>query len=250
MRFEQATVHYGKRMIFSDFSLELEEGRITCIMGASGIGKTTLLRLAAGLQQPHSGTIERKAEARIGYVFQEPRLLSSKTVLGNVRWVLDDLGTAAKNADALTWLDEAGLAHVLTSYPDQLSGGMKQRVSVVRAFLSNPGLLLMDEPFQSLDAATRRDMQKLLLNLWHKEKPTVLLVTHDLDEALALGSHIVVLGGNPVKSIFRITAMNEAGVSRFSVTDVNRLKQIVNAHTPHENRSESNERELSAYELG
>lgn len=249
MRFEQVTKNYGKRTIFADFSLELKEGQITCIMGSSGIGKTTLLRLAAGLEQPDSGTINRRSDTRIGYVFQEPRLLPWKTVIENVRWVLDDRRSETINEDILVWLKEAGIAHALTSYPDELSGGMKQRVSLIRAFITTPGLLLMDEPFQSLDAATRQDMQKLLLRLWYKKKPTVLLVTHDLDEALALGSRIVVLKGSPVMNIFHASTVDGSGMSRFSAMDIVRLKKLVGEHGLQEEWSDENEESRIIYEL-
>jgi ABC-type nitrate/sulfonate/bicarbonate transport system ATPase subunit len=231
MRFEQVTKHYGNRTIMSELSLELNEGQITCIMGSSGIGKTTLLRMAAGLELPDSGIIERRSDMRIGYVFQEPRLLPRKTVLDNVRWVLDDQKHVTNNEIAI-WLTEAGMAHALTSYPDHLSGGMKQRVSLIRAFVTNPGLLLMDEPFQSLDAGTRQDMQKLLLRLWHKNKPTILLVTHDLDEALALGTRIVVLtgAGSLAMDIFHAAADVGADTMRFTADDIVKLHKLVNGH--------------------
>lgn len=232
MRFEQVTKHYGNRTIMSELSLELHEGQITCIMGSSGIGKTTLLRMAAGLELPDAGIIRSRSDMRIGYVFQEPRLLPWKTVLDNVRWVLDDRKRAIRDEDIAVWLTEAGMAHALTSYPDQLSGGMKQRVSLIRAFVANPGLLLMDEPFQSLDAGTRQDMQKLLLRLWHKNKPTVLLVTHDLDEALALGSRIVVLtgAGSLAMDIFHAAADVGADTMRFTADDIVKLHKLVNGH--------------------
>ncbi|GFZ91063.1 mannosyltransferase [Paenibacillus marchantiophytorum] len=201
MQFKQVTVKYGNhRTIFEDFSLDLTAGQITCIMGASGIGKTTLLRMAAGLEQPSGGMIHRM-ETSIGIVFQEPRLLPFQTVLENVQWVFDREGNTETNRYALSLLEKAGLTHVLHDYPHQLSGGMKQRVAIVRAFVSSPQLLIMDEPFQGLDAWTKREMQKLLLLLWNKEKPTVLLATHDQEEAFALGNRVIVLGGTPAAII-------------------------------------------------
>ncbi|WP_025850643.1 ABC transporter ATP-binding protein [Paenibacillus ehimensis] len=232
MRFDRITMNYGKRRtIFADFSLELTEGQITCVMGASGIGKTTLLRLALGLERPAYGAVHLRADACIGCVFQEPRLLPGKTVLENVRWVLERSDRPGKGTDgkALDLLKEAGLAHAVSDYPDQLSGGMKQRVSLVRAFVSDPTLLIMDEPFQSLDAAAKKDMQTLLLRLWHKKKPMVLLVTHDLEEALALGSRIVVLGGSPAEIVEDIKAAGSAGGPQFSPPDKLKLEQMSGA---------------------
>ncbi|MCP1359310.1 ABC transporter ATP-binding protein [Aneurinibacillus migulanus] len=227
MRFNHITVKYeNHRKVFEDFSLDLAEGQITCVMGASGIGKTTLLRMAAGLEQPMSGSVQRKEEERTSFVFQEPRLLPAKTVLENVQWVLERQGDEETNRKVLALLEEAGLIHAINDYPDQPSGGMKQRVSVVRAFVPNPQFLIMDEPFQSLDAATRREMQKLLLLLWHKQKSTVLLVTHDPEEALALGSRIVVLGGSPATIILDISGTDNEDGMTFSETDRVRLKQL------------------------
>lgn len=225
-------MNYAKRRtIFADFSLELTEGKITCVMGASGIGKTTLLRLASGLERPASGAVHLRDDARIGYVFQEPRLLPEKTVLENVKWVLERSDRPAKGPDGkvLDLLKEAGLAHAVSDYPGQLSGGMRQRVSLVRAFVSDPTLLILDEPFQSLDAAARKDMHAVLLRLWRKEKPTVLLVTHDLEEALALGSRIVVLGGSPAEIVVDVKAAGCAGGPQFSAPDKHKLEQASGA---------------------
>ncbi|ANY67916.1 hypothetical protein BBD42_16630 [Paenibacillus sp. BIHB 4019] len=211
MQFDNIKLTFGGKTVFQDFSLPLGEGKITCLMGASGIGKTSLLRCAAGLEKPEQGQVIRDSSSisnssinkhRISCVFQEPRLLPGKTVLENVLWVLaPNSAKPAKNSctrdKVMELLREAGLAAAIHHYPHQLSGGMRQRVSLVRAFAASPDLLLMDEPFQSLDPAARLNMQQLLLKLWEKDKPTVLLVTHDCDEALRLGSRIVLLAGSP-----------------------------------------------------
>lgn len=204
---------------------------MTCLMGSSGIGKTTLLRMAAGLVKPTAGTIYRENPERMGYVFQEPRLLPAKTVLDNVRWVLNGEKDEEKNRMALELLMEADLSTALHDYPDQLSGGMKQRVAVVRAFVTTPGLLFMDEPFQSLDAATRQDMHRLFLRLWEREKPTVIVVTHDLEEALTLGTRIVVLDGKPaiIKADVSAATTDKHGRTGFSEPIKARLRQIISA---------------------
>ncbi|WHX31060.1 ATP-binding cassette domain-containing protein [Brevibacillus agri] len=231
MRFERISLKYGNgRAIFEDFSLEAAKGQVTCLLGTSGIGKTTLLKLAAGLIEPTAGTVARDRRERLGYVFQEPRLLPGKTVWENVRWVLEGQAEEASER-VLAMLEAAELASVLHDYPEQLSGGMRQRVSVVRAFAARPGLLLLDEPFQSLDAATRADMHRLFRKLWEAEKPTVLLATHDLEEALALGTRIVVLGGRPANLLADVaaTSVDQQGRARFSEAHRLRLVQMTAA---------------------
>lgn len=229
MRFERVSLVYGNgRKIFEDLSLELASGQVTCVMGASGIGKTTLLRMAAGLGEPTTGTVHRSRGVRTGFVFQEPRLLPDKTVLENVKWVMQAEREEADHNRALRLLKEAELLPAQHHYPDQLSGGMKQRVAVVRAFVSLPELLFMDEPFQSLDAATREEMHRLFLRLWQKERPTVLLVTHDCEEALALGTRIIVLGGAPAKIVGEVcaTAVDQTGRQYFTEAAKTRLGQM------------------------
>lgn len=202
------------------------------------------------MHHPQAGCIIRDGRARIGYAFQEPRLLPGKTVAENVRWVLGGRERESGDGRINGYLEAAGLGHVLSHYPDQLSGGMRQRVSLVRAFAVNPGLLLMDEPFQGLDAATRRDMQQILLRLWRRTKPTVLLVTHDPDEAMALGSHILVLGGDPVTCVYRAAAVNEAGAARFSLRDAKAIQQITGGREPDIPRRLDHETLTYAHELG
>ncbi|MEI7024922.1 ABC transporter ATP-binding protein [Paenibacillus sp. y28] len=226
MRFEHISIAYGSRQIFKEFSFALDPGQITCVMGASGIGKTTMLRMAAGLERPSSGIIRRPGAARTGMVFQEPRLLPGKTVLDNILWVLDQPKRREAQQQARALLDAAGLAQAAGDYPQQLSGGMRQRAAVVRAFAAEPDLLVMDEPFQSLDMASRQEMYALLLRLHHSGRPTVLLVTHDLEEALTLGTRIVVLGGSPVEVVLDVAAAREEGGPYFSEADRLRLAQM------------------------
>jgi ABC-type nitrate/sulfonate/bicarbonate transport system ATPase subunit len=213
MRYENVTLSRGGAKLLRQFSLEAEPGRITCLMGPSGVGKSTLLRLAAGLIAPDSGSIIRGPRYdRIGYVFQEHRLLPWKTVLANVEWVLcDRLDRAAAREKARKWLEAAGLGSSLSAMPEALSGGMRQRVSFARALAAEPSLLLLDEPFQSLDTANRQRLQQLLLRYWEHHRPTVLLVTHDPEEALHLGNHIVLLGGTPVQIKLSLHAEAEPG---------------------------------------
>ncbi len=196
IRFDRLSVTYGGKSVFANFSFQPALHAITCLMGRSGVGKTSLLRIAAGLQQPDDGCVIRP-EGRVGYVFQEPRLLPWFTVEENLMWLLPNRSVQRK-ARVRALLDAVGMGAETALYPAQLSGGMKQRVSLARAFLMSPRFLLMDEPFQGLDKQTRMNMYGLLLSLWEAEKPTVLLVTHDLEEARTLGHHIIKLTGSPV----------------------------------------------------
>ncbi|MGM7636944.1 ABC transporter ATP-binding protein [Bacillus sp. Hm123] len=197
MKLEQLTIIRGKRTIFENFTLDLERGSITCMMGPSGIGKTTLLRVLAGLEKPQRGKVSHLEQIKVGCVFQEPRLLPTRTALENVMWVGENLLQEEQQARRL--LETAGLADWVHAYPSQLSGGMRQRVSLVRAFFARSEFLLLDEPFQGLDMATKTDMQRLLWQLWSEFRPTILLVTHEIEEAVQLGSRIIMLEGNPAK---------------------------------------------------
>jgi NitT/TauT family transport system ATP-binding protein len=185
-----------------DFSLDVTEGEFVCILGASGCGKSTLLKLIANLLLPSAGTIERAEHVArrggIGMVFQRPVLLPWRTVLGNVlapAEVLDLPGWPQDTAREL--IARVGLAGFEQALPHQLSGGMQQRVSIARALLSDPKLLLMDEPFGALDALTREQMNADLLRVWSETGKTVLLVTHSIEEAAFLSDRIVVMAPRP-----------------------------------------------------
>lgn len=170
--------------------LVLQPAEIVALLGRSGSGKSTLLRVLAGLDDAPARRLV--LPRRRGVVFQEPRLLPWKTVLDNVA-----LGLPAGNgrARAERMLDEVGLAHRREAWPLTLSGGEAQRASLARALVREPELLLLDEPFASLDALTRLQMHQLLAALWRRHRPAVLLVTHDVREAVALADRVLVLDG-------------------------------------------------------
>lgn len=174
--------------------LEVPEGAIVTVVGASGSGKTTLVRLAAGLERPDAGRVWCRETARLGVVFQQPRLLRSLTVEGNV---LLGLGPGrpdpAGRARAREVLGLLGLHGFAQAWPDQLSGGLAQRVALGRALVRDPDLLLMDEPFSALDAPLRRRLQDELLAILAARAITVVFVTHDLAEAVYLGDRILVM---------------------------------------------------------
>lgn len=166
---------YQDKVVLKDFSLDIKPRTITCITGESGCGKTTLLNLIAGIIRPDSGTIE--LEGKVSYLFQEPRLLPWRTALENVALALKD----EKKAREI--LELVGLKDSLDKYPSELSGGMRQRVAMARAFSYPSSIILMDEPFQNLDVKLKNNLLQLFLKLWEQEQKTVLWVTHDITEA-------------------------------------------------------------------
>lgn len=208
------------RVVLADVDLEVRVGEVVALLGASGSGKSTLLRLVAGLDAPTSGEVRvggrpvQGIEDRAAVVFQEPRLLPWRTLAANVSFGLPG-GTSrdAGRATVAHWLEAVGLGGSAGLRPRQVSGGMAQRAALARALVRSPGVLLLDEPFAALDALTRLRMQDLVDELQHTSGTTVLLVTHDVDEALQLADRIVVLGAAP-------GADASAGVAVRSVLDV------------------------------
>jgi sulfonate transport system ATP-binding protein len=186
-----------------DFSLDVKPGEIVAIVGGSGCGKSTLLRAISGLDVPTTGTVVldgeaiRSPNAKIGVIFQEPRLLPWLTVAGNVGFGLADRPASERNARVAASLDRVGLSDKAGVWPRELSGGQAQRVSIARALIMRPGVLLLDEPFSALDAFTRIDLQDHLLNLWADTKPTLIVVTHDVDESIVLADRVVVMRPHP-----------------------------------------------------
>ena len=193
--------HLGGREILRDLSLRLDEGEIVALVGASGCGKSTLLRLVAALDRDFEGQVWLDGRAvaapstAIRIVFQEPRLFPWLTVAQNVGF--DGQGTAADRARVEALLAEVGLEGLGGRLPRQLSGGQAQRVALARALFVQPRLLLLDEPFSAVDAFTRVKLQALLLRLVRTHRIGVLLVTHDIDEAAALGDRVLVLDADP-----------------------------------------------------
>jgi sulfonate transport system ATP-binding protein len=189
VRVEGLTRRFGDRAVLDAFDLELREGEFFALLGASGSGKTTLLRMLAGLDSPDAGEVLVPPVRTV--VFQEPRLVPSKRVLHNVT-LGQSRGSTTKEA-ALAALDEVGLRSHADEWPATLSGGEAQRVALARALVREPRLLLLDEPFAALDALTRLNMQELIAALCARHRPAVLLVTHDVDEAILLADRVAVL---------------------------------------------------------
>ena len=197
-----------------NLSLNIAPGEILSLLGPSGCGKSSLISTIAGFQPPHSGTLQVDGECVLrpgsdrGVVFQQPTLFPWKTVRENVDFGLRLRGVPRKERGSI--LDEillkVGLTEFGRHYPAQLSGGMQQRVGLARVLVNKPRVMLMDEPFSSLDAQTRLMMQELLLEVWSEYRMTILFVTHDIDEAVYLGSRVAVLTRRPgrLKKVFEV----------------------------------------------
>ena len=190
-------------------SFEAEGHAFVTLVGSSGCGKSTFLNMVSGIERPSSGTLEvigrAQGEARIGYVFQDPRLLPWKTVLENMEYVLDG-SPQDRREHGRRFLELVNLGSAANMYPGQLSGGMQQRVGIARALSIEPDLLLMDEPFSHLDAITARDLRAELQKLWLDTGSTVLFVTHDVLEAVLLSSRVIMLSSQGV--VFRDIAID------------------------------------------
>ncbi|WP_250152447.1 ABC transporter ATP-binding protein [Ancylobacter radicis] len=184
------------REIFRDFRLDVAAGEFLVLLGSSGLGKTTLLNIAAGLDDTYRGAVRfGTANPRIAYAFQNPRLLPWRTVLENVALPLGE-GMAARTS-ARRMLEEVGLAELASAYPERLSLGQQRRAALARAFAIEPDVLLMDEPFVSLDQPAAERLRELLRRLLARRPASVMFVTHDPREAVALASRIVLLEGSP-----------------------------------------------------
>lgn len=204
----------GAIVALKDINLHVETGEFICVVGASGSGKSTLLRLIAGLDLPTSGTITVDNQiitgpgADRGMVFQKYTLYPWMTVQKNVEFGLKLLKVSAqeRKETASYYLNIVGLANFAKSLPKELSGGMKQRVAIARALATNPKILLMDEPFGALDIQTKETMQQFLLEIWRKTDCTILMITHDVREAVFLSQRVYVLSTRPgtVKQEFKI----------------------------------------------
>jgi sulfonate transport system ATP-binding protein len=186
-----------------DILLSINPGEFVCVVGGSGCGKTTLLRIIAGLGSDYEGAVFLDGKQLTGtgldrgVVFQEHRLLSWLTVRENVAFALASLPPDERGRDIRHYISLVGLDEFEHEYPHQLSGGMSQRVAIARALVGRPEVLLLDEPFASLDALTRMRMQQEILRIWQAERTTVVLVTHDIEEAVYLADRVVIMSPQP-----------------------------------------------------
>ena len=200
---KQFATQKGAFTAIEDLSLEIAAGTFFVIVGPSGCGKTTLLRILAGLEKPSSGSMSIRAE-RPGkpvnsMVFQGDSIFPWMTVWDNAAYGLTMRGVPAAEVREVVghYLDKTGLTRFADRYPHQLSGGMKQRVSIARAFANDPEVLLMDEPFSALDEQNKTLLQEEVLRIWEEDKKTVVFITHSVDEAVTLGDRIMVMSAQP-----------------------------------------------------
>lgn len=210
LTFSHAGAH-SEAPVFSGLDLRLHRGHVTCLVGPSGCGKSTMLNLIAGFLHPSRGSIRFEAceaEGRVGYIFQQDALLPWRSVRGNLRLPAELQGRPAAGDDArvcqllgVFGFDES----VLDKSPNQLSGGMRQRISIIQALLANPQILLLDEPFAALDFFTRIRLESDFRALVESRGLTAVFVTHDIDEAIALGDRVIVLGSAPRGIVADIT---------------------------------------------
>ena len=227
----------GKNLsVLEDINLTIDDGELICLLGPSGCGKTTLLRLIAGLDQPTSGEIVANGEVVVkpsgdrAVIFQQYSLFPWLTVLQNVTFGLEiSGGSKEENIQAAErYLKSVGLLEFKDSYPHELSGGMKQRVAIIRSLLNHSPILLMDEPFSALDMQNRHKLQEQLIGVWQRFENTIVFVTHDVDEAIYLADKIVILDKNPGKIAEVVTVDLERPRRRDSKGFLELQESIVN----------------------
>ncbi|NRQ16421.1 ABC transporter ATP-binding protein [Ensifer sesbaniae] len=202
---DSVTMSFGAYVAVQDVNLSVADGEFLAIVGPTGCGKSTILNAIAGLLKPSSGTVAidgqlvRGVQNDIGYLFQQDALLPWKTALENVELgpMFKGTGAAERREQSMKWLAKVGLKGFEHRYPHQLSGGQRKRVQMAQALITGPKVILMDEPFSALDIHTRHLMQNELLRLWQEERRAVVMITHDLEEAIALGDRVVVLAAGP-----------------------------------------------------
>jgi len=207
--------------VLEDINLDVREGEFICLVGPSGCGKTTLLNAMAGFLSPTSGAIRIDGEAVTGpdarriFVFQERGVFPWLTVEGNIGFGLSKLSREERDRRIAHYIKMVGLEGFEQSYPNELSGGMKQRLEVARALAVNPDMLFLDEPFGALDSITRLIMRGELLRIWHAERKTIIFVTHDIDEAVQLADRVVVLNSRPasIQQIVNIDILHPRDLS-------------------------------------
>ena len=215
-----------KNVIFKNFDLKIPTGELLCIFGPSGCGKTTLLNIVAGLDNKFNGFItynKKISEEKISYLFQAPRLFPWLTAQENIEFPIKKEKNCKKISNNL--LEKIGLKKFANSFPNKLSGGMQRRIALARAFSTNPEVLLLDEPFISLDNKIADQLRKLLISLWKQKKPIIIFVTHDLNEAIQLSDRIIFLSNLPAKILldYKIHIKRPRKINSAAVSSLKRL---------------------------
>lgn len=217
---------YNGNFLFRDFSIEFLKDTITCILGPSGCGKTTLLNIIGKIIPPERGERIGFDEKEFSYVFQEPRLLPWKTVRGNIEFIFSrELPYDKRKEQAEHLIRLVELEGFADYYPSQLSGGMRQRVSIARAFACPSDIILMDEPLSGLDIALKQNLIRWFSQIWSTDRRTVVFVTHDVDEALLLGNEIVVLSKAPAQIVARQKISEPPGNRNLEEPHLKKMKQ-------------------------
>lgn len=241
IKVENVIFSYDENLILENINMDIKAGDFVCILGQSGCGKSTFIRLMAGLLEPDSGDIiigdEKLCGASLerGVVFQDyslfPWLTTGKNIVLSLQQRFKEENKKNLEDRAINFLKRVGLEEsIFDKYPNELSGGMRQRAAICRSFALDPPILLMDEPFGALDAVTRARLQDMILDLWSKDKEnrkTILFVTHDVDEALLLATKIFVLGSSPSKIIYT-HSFTEEKLSRDSLLKNEEIIQLRN----------------------
>ncbi|MBD1839065.1 ABC transporter ATP-binding protein [Coleofasciculus sp. FACHB-64] len=214
LRKSYPTADGGEFVVLDGINLSVSENEFICVIGHSGCGKSTLLKMVAGLEKPTSGSVQlegkeiRKPGAERMMVFQHYSLLPWLTVKENIRLAVDEVLKNASRAEKISIVNEhlamVNLTAAADKYPDEISGGMKQRVGIARALAIRPKMLLMDEPFGALDALTRGKLQQQVLNIWEHQRQAVMMITHDVDEALYMSDRIILMTNGPHAKIGEI----------------------------------------------
>ncbi len=197
------TKSYGEKLVYKNFDLCIPSNKIVSIMGASGSGKTTLLNILAGLTFYEEGSINGISDNK-SYIFQETRLLPWLNAKENIEYVLKSQNKVLYD-DIDRYLEIVKMIDYKYYMPNELSGGMKQRISLIRGFIYPADIVFMDEAFKALDVKLKMEMIKILINIWNLNKKSVIFITHDIDEALLVSDYIVVIGNEPAKKKYEVS---------------------------------------------
>lgn len=228
---EKVSFHYPrhKEWILKDFSLQLQAHKVLAVIGKSGCGKSTLMRLISGLLKPTEGRIVLGKDMRVGVVFQDPRLLPWKTVFENVALPIRNETLEKQKAVVDEVLELVGLGHAQDFYPSELSGGMAQRAALARALVQSPDILLMDEPFGALDAITRAQIQMDFESIQQRKKMTVVLITHEVNEAVRLADSVLVMSQTKIIDTLDVQIAHPRSLTDMQV--VNYAARVLNLLT-------------------